>query len=206
MQKKIVIIEDYYASGDDIVNFIAQQTPPGLKARIMGMQNIKGTGLDYVYRWQAWDICYQACQKIISNDDSIAEAGIKQLAQYKEYGVLSEQYVLQTLDLVKERGWTQKEEVQSEIVLIKNNLKTVLTLIKKTDKSKNSSSIIGVKLAEYIEAFLDVGDAVKRRKRASQIYRDLQAARISYERAALELQKLNKRQKGGWGGEFIDKL
>ena len=46
--------------------------------------------------------------------------------------------------------------------------------------------------------FLDARDAVKRRKKANQIYRDLAAERISHELAALELQALNKRQKGGW--------
>ena len=45
---------------------------------------------------------------------------------------------------------------------------------------------------------VDPGDAVRRRKCANQIYRDLVALRISTERAAMELQKLNKRQKGGW--------
>ena len=49
-----------------------------------------------------------------------------------------------------------------------------------------------------IEAFLDAGDALKRRKQANRIYKDLIAERISHERAALELQALNSRQKGGW--------
>ena len=49
-----------------------------------------------------------------------------------------------------------------------------------------------------IEGFVDAGDAVRRRKTANRIYKDLIADRISSERAALELQNLNKRQKGGW--------
>ncbi|MEA2094089.1 MAG: hypothetical protein U9P11_05950, partial [Pseudomonadota bacterium] len=53
-------------------------------------------------------------------------------------------------------------------------------------------------LLVHVEAFLDAGDAIKRRKKANQIYRDLAAERISHERAALELQALTKRQKGGW--------
>ena len=62
------------------------------------------------------------------------------------------------------------------------------------------------KLAEYLEALLDAGDAVKRRKRANLIYQDLQDNRISHQRAALELQALNKRQKGGWAGEYMSRL
>jgi len=54
------------------------------------------------------------------------------------------------------------------------------------------------RLLGAIEAFLDAGDAVKRRKLADRIYRDLADERISHQRAALELQTLTQRQKGGW--------
>ena len=49
-----------------------------------------------------------------------------------------------------------------------------------------------------IEKIIDIGDAVKRRKKADLIYKDMAAQRISHNRAALELQELTKRQKGGW--------
>jgi hypothetical protein len=54
------------------------------------------------------------------------------------------------------------------------------------------------KFVDAFEAFLDAGDAVRRRKTADQIYEDLITERISHERAAIELKKLNKRQTGGW--------
>ena len=49
-----------------------------------------------------------------------------------------------------------------------------------------------------IEAFLDAGDAIKRRKKADKVYRDLAHERISQTRAISELQALTYRQKGGW--------
>jgi hypothetical protein len=55
------------------------------------------------------------------------------------------------------------------------------------------------------EALLDAGDAVRRRRTADRIYRDLAAERISLDRAALELKKLNARQKGGWLAEEIQR-
>ena len=51
---------------------------------------------------------------------------------------------------------------------------------------------------EAVEQFLDAGDAVRRRRTANRIYKDLIAQRIGYDRATLELKSLNKRQKGGW--------
>ena len=50
----------------------------------------------------------------------------------------------------------------------------------------------------FLEGFLDASDAIRRRKKADQIYRDMEAERISPARAAQEIQILNKRQKGGW--------
>jgi hypothetical protein len=59
---------------------------------------------------------------------------------------------------------------------------------------------------DAVEAFLDAGDAVRRRRKADRIYRDMVAERISHDRAALELKKLNSRQKGGWLGDAIQRL
>ena len=50
----------------------------------------------------------------------------------------------------------------------------------------------------WLENCLDIGDAVKRRRKANQIYKDLVAERISINRAVSELKELNRRQKGGW--------
>lgn len=60
-----------------------------------------------------------------------------------------------------------------------------------------SSGGPGYWIVGALEAFLDAGDAVKRRKTANRIYKDLVDERISHQRAALELQVLNNRQKGG---------
>ena len=206
LEQKIIIVEDYYASGNDIIDVIVKQTPPGLRARIMGMQNIKGTGLDYVYRWQAWDQCYQACQKMLSDDQSIAEEGVKALSQFKEYGPLCKEKVLSTIEQVADMGWAQKEETQAELNIIASTMEQALKNIEQSNNKQSATSGWSVKFAEYLEAFLDAGDAVKRRKRANLIYQDLQNKRISHDRAAMELQALNKRQKGGWAGEYITKI
>jgi uncharacterized protein YwgA len=56
---------------------------------------------------------------------------------------------------------------------------------------------------QFIEGFIDMFDGIKRRETADQIYKDLVNERIGRDRAALELNKLNKRQKGGW---FLEKV
>ena len=66
--EKLIVIENYDATGEEIIRDIVQETPPGFRNRVMGIQNIKGTGLDFVYRFQAWDACYHACQLLRKAD------------------------------------------------------------------------------------------------------------------------------------------
>ena len=71
--RKLVVVENYEATGEQIMHTICEETPPGYRNRIMGLQNIKGTGLDFVYRWQAWDACYSACELLVCGDAPTAE-------------------------------------------------------------------------------------------------------------------------------------
>ncbi len=60
-------------------------------------------------------------------------------------------------------------------------------------------------VVEFLESILDGFDERKRCQVANQIYKDMITERIGHQTAALELQKLNKRQKGGWFMEKIQK-
>ncbi len=196
-EKKIVIIEDYHANGNQVVDRIFQVTPPGVQNRIMGMQNIKGTGLDFVYRWQAWETCWTSLQKLKDDDLRVAEQGLGELAVFQEYGLLCEEAVLQALDEVGSKPTARNERFQVQLSLIRSRMETTLAQVKKdlgaVRETNNAALITG-----WIEAFLDAGDAVRRKKKAMQIYKDMVTQRISHERAALELKRINKRQKGGW--------
>jgi len=196
LKRKLVIIEDYYATGNEVVEHIVDSTPPGLKNRIMGMQNIKGTGLDFVYRWQAWALCHEACIGLLDNDPQKAEAAFKDLSRFKEFGPLTEQRVMQSLDQARHHPWAQREDIQAEIELILESQQLSITKNETSDKDKNTGWKAA--LISFLENFLDAGDAVKRRKKADAIYKDLADMRIGQDRAALELQNLTKRQKGGW--------
>ena len=90
--------------GEAIVRLVAANTPPGLLNRIMGMQNIKGTGLDWVYRWQAWEAAWKACQQLREEDPATAERGYRMLASFHEFGVLSEAELRSVLADSREQG------------------------------------------------------------------------------------------------------
>jgi hypothetical protein len=197
-EQKRVVVEDYYATGNQVIETIGNATPPAFYNKIMGIQNIKGTGLDFVYRWQAWDTCYKACQQLCSSVAVESATGLRTLATFQEHGVLTEETVTTAIAKVLDSALSQNEYYQAELGIIKANLARSLELLSsQNSQKKTGNSWLGY-INETLEAFLDAGDAVKRRKRANQIYEDLVSERISHERAALELQSINKRQKGGW--------
>lgn len=196
-ESKIVVIWDFHASGDKIVSIIAQATPPGLLNRVMGTQNIKGTGLDFVYRWQAWEKCFSYCAKLPSNDPRVFEQGLGDLSVFQEYGVLCEDHVREKVEIARTAPLAQNEKCQAELAVVLSNLEGAMTWVNSKMETQRTSGPF-VKIVDVIEAFLDIGDAVKRRKTADRIYKDMITERISHERAIRELKELNKRQKGGW--------
>jgi poly-gamma-glutamate synthase PgsB/CapB len=194
---RFTVIEDPHSSGEQIIQQIAKTTPPGLKSRIMGIQNIKGTGLDFVYRWQAWELCHQYCTRLDAKDPAVARDGLHNLVRFTDFGLLSESTVRDTVERVTHKKLAQNEMFQAELRIIIANLDAKMKQIRHNLNAGRSVGLLAKTLG-VIEAFLDSGDAIRRRKLANRIYRDLQNERISHERAALELQALNKRQKEGW--------
>ena len=196
-ETKLVVIKDAHASGDEVVQQLCQSAPPGMLNRTMGIQNIKGTGLDFIYRWQAWERCHQACSKLDSAVSEQAQAGLNELLAIQDVGLLGGEYVQQVIERARHQSYAQREVFQAELELIESRIKQQLNAAAKFNNARPTSGLLA-SFIEAIEAFLDSGDAVKRRKMANLIYKDLAAERISYGQAAIELKALNQRQKGGW--------
>lgn len=197
LERRILVVEDYYASGNQIIDIICRATPPGFKNRIQGIQNIKGTGLDFVYRWQAWDTCYRACALLQSPEPEVARQGLAALASFQEFGLLCEEHIKTVIATVNAAPEAQSEHFLSELNIIAAHLDRAMQEVRKQMTVTRASGWQD-SLFSGIESFLDAGDAIKRRKISNRIYRDMINERISHARAALELQALNKRQKGGW--------
>lgn len=193
-QAKIVVVENYHATGEEIIRSLTDMTPPGFRNRIMGMQNIKGTGLDFVYRWHAWETVYRACKDSTSDEPARIDRGLQTLAAFREYGVLSEETVLAAVEQIRARGRVGGELAETQLQLIATQLRGQLA----AGPSATGPSGKGSRWIDLVEAFLDAGDAVRRRKKADRIYKELAAERISSDRAVAELKTLTSRQKGGW--------
>ena len=194
---RVIFKYDSMLSGEEIISAIARRSPPGLLNRIMGMQNIKGTGLDFVYRWQAWERCYRSCVQLRSDDEGQRVEALGELRSFEEYGQLSRDFVKQEMATLKTLPQFQIESLQAEL----SEIERKVNQSDQIDEIAYEGRQLGQKMTALInwaEQFLDLGDAVSRRKQADQIYKDLANYRISRARAVVELQALTKRQKGGW--------
>ena len=68
---QLVLVHDAGATGDQVIDATALAIPPGVRVSVMGSQNIKGTGLDFIYRWLSLDAVVQGLAKLDSEDEHI---------------------------------------------------------------------------------------------------------------------------------------
>ena len=197
-QSKLVYVDDPHTSGDDIVLLIARTTPPRYVNRIMGMQNIKGTGLGFVYAWQAWEQCWRAGAQLGAEREEIFNEGLRSLVGFQEFGVLSANYLRGVLAAARHHRFAQREATQAQLATIEHNCESAAQRIDAPSKTVHSAGSRLTRAIDWLEQFLDAGDAVRRRRLADAVYRDLVDERISEDRAILEIKQINARQKGGW--------
>ncbi|GGI88150.1 HEAT repeat domain-containing protein [Legionella impletisoli] len=190
---KIFIIERLDASGDYIHFEIQQLTPPGYKNTIVGIQNIKGPGLEVVRDWLTWETCYEACEKTKQKNAALIKEGLDILSEFDEFNLLCDEYVHGTLKNLKERPIAQKEWYQMKITAILARLEHSMNEIKQQIQTESKTHWRAA-LKSAITRVFDIYKGLQRRRIADQIYDDLANGRISSTKAILELQKLNRSQ------------
>jgi|GEM_PF-377576 len=221
--RKLIIVADSEATGEQVVGQIVQEVPPGYLARTMGMQNIKGTGLDFVYRFQAWDTCFEACEATQDRRPVVAEKAIAALVSMPVIGQLCVEKLQETIAICRNSKVLQRSDLQSQLDGLKTRVDAAAQKLADGPNAsadfdegpspiENSSTLrqhlrtLHQWSVQWAEEFLDVNDSIRRRAKADLIYKDYVACRISRQRAVVELRILNKRQKGGWLKEDSKKV
>jgi len=126
------------------------------------------------------------------------ESGLRSLAQLPRFGVICHEHLRSTLSTLRSNDALHNAPLQSRIREIEERLdaeSSSQTSERRSDKRQNPWVTV---LLRLLEGLLDAGDAIKRRREADRIYRDLVAERVSSRAAVAMLQALTKRQKGGW--------
>ena len=191
----VVVVDDSGETGDQIIDRCARAVPPGTSVSVMGIQNIKGTGLDFVYRWLALDHTMGRLHRLDASDPAARIAALRELESFEDYGIVDAGLASLVLSSRAERRLDEEEAMYTRSAL--DRVRTIHDERKRA-LEQAARSDLRARLAGLLERLLDPIDSIRRRRRARAVMRDLIDHRISHGRAAKEMRSLYDRQGGGW--------
>ena len=195
-QERIVVVEDSRATGDQVIERIARSFSPGLSARVLGCQNIKGTGLDFAYRWVSIGDVDGALGRL-ENEPRAREAALYWLRSHGDYGLCDARFALSRVRALAESTDPEWAPHQGELATLVQHLTRVEAARAARLGGAPTRSRMA-RLLDAIEPLVDHLDSVRRSRRAARIMEDLFERRVSQARAAVLLRDLVARGKGGW--------
>jgi poly-gamma-glutamate synthase PgsB/CapB len=191
---RIHVLWNADATGDQVIDFIAREVPPGSDARLMGAQNIKGTGLDFVYRWLSLDRVRASIARMKSDASSRARE-LSWMLGYSDYGLLDCREALAFIEDVRKSGdWAPHAPILEGV----SRRLTSLVREKEAKLTATGKTGLAVEILGRLEQLIDHLDSMRRSTDASRIMNDLYAKRIGHGRAALLMRGVVARTKGGW--------
>jgi poly-gamma-glutamate synthase PgsB/CapB len=187
-------IHDASASGDRILDTIAAAMPPGAEVRIMGVQNIKGTGLDLVYRWVSIDAVTRWTEALRSPRLEDREDAARALALHGDYGLLDAELALARLQeartLDPERARVGYDAAIAHVGAV--------AAARRVRLHARRAESLGARARGLIGRSLDYLDATRRRRMAAEVLDALVAGRWSHARAARRMREIVARTRGAW--------
>lgn len=199
VKTKCVLVDNPQVTPDELTFKLSSLARPYCHQVVIGMQNIKGAGLGYVYSWQQWQRIHDSITTLL-NPDSTAEQFKKTLTRLSlitKFSQLEHAYLHDSLSRIKQMHHAQNEYSQAELLHISERLENYSHLEYENTESVQKNRITRF-ATQVAESFLDAGAAVKRKKIANQVYKDIASKRITLEKAIEVLGKLNRNQKPGW--------
>jgi hypothetical protein len=190
----VVLLPDPSLSGDQIIDTIARQVPPRAHASIMGIQNIKGTGLDFVYRWVSIDTTTRALALVASGARADRERGMRDLMLHDDYGLVDAALVLAKIEEARE---ADREGESHRYGALLTRLEGIVAA-----RTARLTSRTAATASERVRAFIgktfDYLDSIRRQRMARAVEGDLVAGYVSHAAAAVRMRDVVARAKGAW--------
>ncbi len=127
---RIQILSNPFLSGDQVIDQVTRCLPPFHSVKMMGVQNIKGTGLDFAYRWVSLDRIKEAVTNLEHDQDSIRRTALDFLCDYTDYGILDAPLALQALGNARKKVFATSPEIipviDEAIIRIQRHLETCI--------------------------------------------------------------------------------
>jgi poly-gamma-glutamate synthase PgsB/CapB len=191
----VIAIHDAGTTGDQVLHAIAAASPPGARVRIVGLQNIKGTGLDFVYRWVSIDAVGRQLDALDAPEPEARATAARALARHGDYGVLDATLALEGLEAAR-----AKEPDAALRIALDAAIAHVRPIA--NDRRKRLSTRRSGTLEESVRAAIgrtfDYLDASRRRRLCADVIDSLVAGRLSHATAARRMREILARAKGAW--------
>jgi hypothetical protein len=180
---RLVVVQDSGATGDQIIETVAKSTPLGSRARVLSAQNIKGTGLDLVYRFFHARRPMEWARELRSGDAALRSKALEQLRGWHQWSLPLVHELMRILSIMQQGGGVTdlRELLGAELQRRRGLL----------EKAGTSSGGRGP-LASLIDPLLSIA----RRWEADRLMDDLASGRISAVRAEHNLRRLTYEQRG----------
>ena len=190
---QVIALSDASLSGDQVIDRLARAAPPGARIDVMGVQNIKGTGLDFVYRWVSLDAVARSLAKLKSAGAAEREAGLQELYAHDDYGLVDAAEALRGLDSLAGAGSEETPLLEA----VRARLRGIAARRSVAIGEKRSRTLAD-RARLLLGTTFDYLDSVRRQSAARRVLEELIAERISHSAAALEMRAVLARAKGAW--------
>ncbi len=193
---KVFVLPDSSSTGDQVIDFVAHALPPGLEWDLLGCQNIKGTGLDFVYRFTSYERVTGWLRKLEEQPEERTMT-LSLLLAHADYGLFDSTLAYAYVHRVLEENSNEWQPHQVVLRALRDRLDSLRTDKAARLRTAQRQSLLTT-VCGWFEPFVDHLDAVRRHRRAVHTMKQLVAGKISQARAVETLRDLTARQKGGW--------
>jgi hypothetical protein len=172
---------------------VVRNTPPGTAVRVLGVQNIKGTGLDFAYQWVYWRELAKSLVDLLSDRPDRRQRGLSAVEAHPFGSAMACDEALGALGAL-----SGDPEVGARV------RRATTRIAARRDALMAARQAVAPKrggwqvVLQRLERLLDPLDAVWRAQRARRVFADLARGQISHPKAQAWLVSLTARQKGGW--------
>lgn len=188
-------IPDPDIKGDQIIVRCAELFPPGVQLTLLGSQNIKGTGLDLVYRWVALDQVQQELGRLSSTSPQIRDQALTRLEAFGDHGLLDLGLLKQTLPTLRAKSASESAAMSRLAIKVQERYgQARRALISSSSARRGFLPFV----LDWLEGWIDFLDGARRYHQSKSLSRDLVHGRVSHGRATLEMREICGRSKGGW--------
>jgi poly-gamma-glutamate synthase PgsB/CapB len=188
-----IVVEDAHATGDQVIGRVVAACPPGTAVRVLGVQNIKGTGLDFAYQWVYWRELAKSLVDLLSDRPDRRQRGLSAVEAHPFGSAMACDEALGALGAL-----SGDPEVGARVRRATTRIAARRDALMAARRAVAPRRGLWQVALQRLERLLDPLDAVWRAQRARRVFADLARGQISHPKAQAWLVSLTARQKGGW--------